>query len=201
MAPRWLPGTLALLACLAVPAGMLAPAAGGSRSRTLALITVKAPTVLHMSDSDIYCTVIKEGSTPAVACFHDPGGPTSKVRRGYALAAFDNFVAVEPPGSTKPVKSETEPSLASFPTITGGASHSKLVELSLNDGALVSGTHMAVAVETAKGGGNAIGVLFVDSKGDPIVGTSTVGISNHFITIVQVTGAMTSKVLWRHAVY
>ncbi len=60
---------------------------------------------------------------------------------------------------------------------------------------------MAVAVEPAAGGGNAIGVLYIDSKGHPIVGSFTVGISNKFVTIVKVTGASKSKRIFRHSVY
>ena len=44
--------------------------------------TFNAPTVLQMAGSDIYCTVIQEATGNAVACFHDPGGPTSNVRKG-----------------------------------------------------------------------------------------------------------------------
>jgi hypothetical protein len=73
--PRWLPGVrgAALLVAALAVAG---PAAAAK------VITVKAPTVLQMAGSDIYCTVIQEGSSPAVACFHDPGGPSSNVRKG-----------------------------------------------------------------------------------------------------------------------
>jgi hypothetical protein len=67
--------------------------------------------------------------------------------------------------------------------------------------AFVGGTHMAVVVAPAKGGGNAIGVLYLDGKGNAVVGTSTIGISNHAVTIVEVTGPTTTRVLYRHAVY
>jgi hypothetical protein len=198
MPSRWLMGALAPAVLLA-----FAPAAGASHARAASVITVKAATVLHMKGSDIYCTVLDESGAPgpAVACFHDPGGPTSNVRKGYAIVAFDDGVAVEPPKSNKPVKSKAEPSLGSFPKVTGGAAHSTVVDLGNGDGALVSGTHMAVAVEPAKGGGLAMGVLYIDSKGNPIKGTYTIGVSNHFVTIVQVANASGGQVVYRHAVY
>ena len=68
-------------------------------------------------------------------------------------------------------------------------------------GAFVSGTHMAIVVAPAKGGGNAIGVIYLDGKGNPVVGTTTIGISNNAVTIVKVTGPKTTKVLYKHAVY
>jgi hypothetical protein len=165
-------------------------------------MTVSAPTVLQMVGSDIYCTVIKETAGNAVACFHDPGGPTSNIRKGYAIAAFDEFVAVEPPGTTRPNKTVPQPrQLAGYPANKGGSQHRTVVKLNAGDGAYVSGTHMAVVVEPAKGGGNAIGVIYLDGKGNPVVGTSTIGISNHFVTIVKVTGPRSSKVVYRHSVY
>jgi hypothetical protein len=165
------------------------------------VITVKAPTVLQMTGSDIYCTVIKEGTGPAVACFHDPGGPSSNIRKGYAIAAFDRFVAVEPPGTTRPNKTVAQPSLKSYPARNGGSEHQAVVKLAEGDGAVVSGTRMVVVVEPAKGGGDAIGVIYLDGKGNPIPGTSTIGISNHFVTIVKVTGPGSTKVIYRHSVY
>ena len=165
------------------------------------LITVKAPTVLQMAGSDIYCTVIEEGAAPAVACFHDPGGPRSNVRKGYAIAAFDGFVAVEPPGTTHPNRTVAQPKLTTYPARKGGSAHRAVVKLSKGQGAFVSGTHMAIVVASAKGGGNAIGVIYVDGKGDPVIGTSTIGISNHAVTIVKLTGPRTSRVVYRHPVY
>ena len=187
-------------AIIAVSCLALAATGAGGATRT-AVITVKAPTVLQMAGSDIYCTVIKESIGNAVACFHDPGGPSSNVRKGYAIAAFDKFVAVEPPGTTRPNKTVPEPALSSYPANRGGSEHRTVVKLKTGDGALVSGTHMAIVVAPAKGGGNAIGVIYLDAKGNPVVGTSTIGISNHYVTIVKVTGPNTSKVLWRHSVY
>jgi hypothetical protein len=201
MASRWLKGALASGVPL-VLAVALAPVGGASEARAETIITVKAATVLHLKGSDIYCTVLNEGSPgPAVACFHDPGGPTSNVRKGYAVVAFESGVAVEPPNSNKPITSRKEPSLGAYPNVTGGAAHSNVVDLGTGDGALVSGTHMAVAVEPAKGGGLAMGVLYIDSKGNPIRGTFTIGVSNHYVTIVQVENASGGKVIYRHAVY
>ena len=131
-------------------------------------MTVNAPTVLQMAGSDIYCTVIKEATGNAVACFHDPGGPTSNVRKGYAIAAFDAFVAVEPPGTTRPDKTVPQPKqLAGYPSNKGGSRHRTVVPLNPGDGAFVSGTHMAVVVEPAKGGGNAIGRDLPRRQGQP----------------------------------
>jgi hypothetical protein len=195
--PRWLPGARRASPLVAAVAALAAAGHAGAAK----VITVKAPTVIQMAGSDIYCTVIQEGSAPAVACFHDPGGPSSNVRKGYAIAAFDGFVAVEPPGTTRPNKTVKEPGLTAYPAIKGGSEHRTVVKLSTGDGAFVSGTHMAVVVAPAKGGGNAIGVIYLDGKGNPVLGSSTIGISNNAVTIVKVTGPKSSKVLYKHAVY
>jgi hypothetical protein len=195
--PRWLPGARRAALLVAVATALSAAGPAGAAK----VITVKAPTVLQMAGSDIYCTVIQEGAAPAVACFHDPGGPSSNVRKGYAIAAFDEFVAVEPPGTTHPNKTVKQPRLAAYPASKGGSEHRTVLKLSSGDGAFVSGTHMAVVVAPAKGGGNAIGVIYLDGKGNPVVGSSTIGISNNSVTIVKVTGPKTSKVLYKHAVY
>jgi hypothetical protein len=190
---RWLVVAAASLA--------LAVTSAAAASRAANVVTVKAPTVVQMAGSDVYCTVIKESIGNAVACFHDPGGPTSNVRKGYAIAAFDRFVAVEPPGTTHPNKTVPEPALTRYPGNTGGSEHRNVIKLSPGNVALVSGTHMAIVVAPAKGGGTAIGVIYLDGKGNPVVGSSTIGISNHYVTIVKVTGPKTSKVLYRHSVY
>src|SRR5262249_14041422 len=148
---RWLTGAscVALVVCVALASTGVAGAAR--------VMKVDAPTVLQMAGSDVYCTVIKEPSGNAVACFHDPGGPTSKIRKGDAIAAFDQSVAVEPPGTTRPNKTVAQPKhLAGLPANAGGSRHSTVVKLGTGDGAFVKGTHMAVVVEPAKGGGNAI---------------------------------------------
>jgi hypothetical protein len=60
---------------------------------------------------------------------------------------------------------------------------------------------MAVFATPAIGGGNAIGVVYLNRRYQPLIGTYTVGISDHYVTIVEVTGAKTTKVVYRHAVY
>ena len=195
--PRWLPGARRAALLVAVATALSAAGPAGAAK----VITVKAPTVLQMAGSDIYCTVIGEGAAPAVACFHDPGGPSSNVRKGYAIAAFDEFVAVEPPGTTRPNKTVKQPRLTAYPANTGGSEHRTVVRLSKGDDVLVSGTHMGVVVAPAKGGGNAIGVVYLDGKGNPVPGSSTIGISNNAVTIVEVTGPKASKVIYKHAVY
>jgi hypothetical protein len=200
MSPRWLTrfgATTALLGAMAV-----VPAAIGGETRTSALITVRAPSFMHMAGSDIYCTVTKESQGPSVACFHDPGGPTSSVRKGWAIVTLDDLVGVDAPGSVTPAQYAREPSFAHIPRIAGGSAKKQILELAPGDGVLVGGTHMAVSVQSgASGGGNAIGVLYSDSKMDPIVGSYTVGISNHFVTIVQVTSGRATKRVFRHKVY
>ena len=84
---------------------------------------------------------------------------------------------------------------------TGRAAHSTLVNLALNDEAKVSGTNMAVIVTPAKGGGNAIGVVYLDGKGLPIAGSYVVGISNHYVTIVKVTAPSKAETVYRHSAY
>jgi hypothetical protein len=181
-------------AALALPAAAGAAPAGK-------VITVKASTVINMAGSDVYCTVNAASTGPGVACFHDPGGPSSNVRKGYAVAALDAGVVVEPPGSTKPVKQLANPSLSAFPKIPGGTAHPTLVTLARGDIALVGGSHMAIGVQPATAGGNAIGVFFLDGAGNLVAGTYTIGISNHYVTIVEIIGKDKTKTVWRHAVY
>jgi hypothetical protein len=163
--------------------------------------TVRPSSYLHMKGTDVYCTVLTETGGPVVACFHDPGGPTSSKRKGYAIAASDALAAVEPTGSNTPVVLKRQPSLAKLPIFGGGKAYKSIIDLGLNDVATVGGTHMAVLVTSATGGGNAIGVIYVDGNSNPVVGTYTIGISNHYVTIVQVTGPQKTKVTYRHAVY
>ncbi len=165
------------------------------------IITVKYDTVLHMNGTDVVCTVLKKGTSSSVACFHLPGGPSTNVRKGYAIAATEAWVAVEPSGSTTPVQLNSEPSFDSQPMFTGGVAHPTLVNLALNDEARIDGTNMAVIVTSAKGGGTAIGVIYLGGKGQPIVGSYVVGVSNHFVTIVKVTAPRKARTVYRHAVY
>jgi hypothetical protein len=154
-----------------------------------------------MKNSDIYCTVLTETVGPVVACFHDPGGPTSNKRKGYAIAAADSFVAVEPTGSNTPILVKKEPSLAKFAVVPGGKPSKSIIEVGLNDTAAVGGTHMEVLVTTANGGGNAVGIIYLDSKRAPVTGSYAVGISNHYVTVVKVTGPQKAKPVYQHAVY
>jgi hypothetical protein len=189
-----------LLVAAAVTVGLTVPSA--ALAAHTSTIVVKAPTVLNMAGSDIYCSLNPQtGSGPTVSCFHLPDPSTTK-RKGYATVASESFVAVTPPGTTKPNKLLPMPLLSSIPKITGGSPHGdRVIALNLRDGALVSGTHMVVTVQSAKDGGNAMGVIFVDSKGNPIPGSYSVGISNHYVTIVKVTENGTPTVVYRHSVY
>lgn len=182
---------LVLAAACAIPS-----VAGGAN-----VLTVKYDSVLHMNGTDVVCSVLRNGSSSTVACFHLPGGPSTTTRKGYAIAANEGVVAVEPSGSTTPVKVEREPSFDAQPMFTGGAAHSKLVNLALNGEVKIGGTNMAVIVTTAKGGGNAIGVIYLDGKEQPIVGAYVVGISNHYVTIVKVTGLSKAETVYRHSAY
>jgi hypothetical protein len=184
-------------ALLVLAAACVIPSVAGGAN----VLTVKHDTVLHMNGTDVVCSVLQNGTSSTVACFHLPGGPSTTVRKGYAIAANEGVVAVEPSGSTTPVKVAHEPSFDAQPVFTGGAAHPELVNLALDDEAKVSGTNMAVIVTPAKGGGNAIGVIYVDGKGQPIVGSYVVGISNHYVTIVKVTGPSKAQTVYRHSAY
>jgi hypothetical protein len=189
-------GPLLALALLAVAA--LPSAANAARASKT--ITVLPSTLIQMTGSDIYCSVLERSTGTIVACFHDPGGPTSSKSKGYAIAASDLFAGIERPGSTRTTILKSEPSLARVAVFSGGQSHKTLVQLGLDDVAAVGGTHMAVFVTTAKGGGNAIGVIYVDGSDNAVVGTYTAGISDHYVTLVKVVGVQKSKVVFRHAV-
>jgi hypothetical protein len=170
-------------------------------ARASKVVTVLPSTLVHMSGSDIYCTVLTEKGGPIVACFHDPGGATSSKRKGYAIAASDALAAAEPTGTNVPVLLKRQPSLAKVPAFSGGSAHKTILQVGLNDLVAVGGTHMAIIVTTAKGGGNAIGVVYLDGSNKPIVGTYTAGISNQYVSIVQVVSATKTKVTYRHTVY
>ena len=154
-----------------------------------------------MAGSDLYCTVLEASRKPIVACFHDPGGPNSPIRKGYAVIAEDELVGVEPSTSTKPVVLKRQPGLAKMPVFSGGHSSKAIIQLGLNDLAAVGGTHMAVVVTTAKGGGNAVGIIYLDGKNNPIPGTDAIGISNQFVTITRVVSLTKTTTVYRHAVY
>jgi hypothetical protein len=176
---------------------VLAQTAGAAHQNKV--ITVVPDTVIQLTGTDIYCTVVKSSVGSAVACFHDPSGPSGP-RKGYALAASDKFAAVEPQGSNTPVAEKLQPSLAGVASFSGGSASNTIVKLGLNDIAAVGGTHMAIFVSKAKGGGNAIGVIYLNGKDTPIPGTYTVGLSNQFITIVQFVTSTKTKVTYQHSV-
>jgi hypothetical protein len=180
---------------------MLALAGGlaTASARSASVITVKAPSELHLAGTDIYCTVGKAGTVTAIACSHFPKGPAGKPK-GLAVVSSDAVVVVESAG--KAIRTEHNPaSLAAISVITGGQASSSIVTLGLHQAAYISGTRMTVLVEPAKGGGNAIGVIFLDSKARPVPGSFSVGISNQFVTIIGVTAARAPKVVYQHTVY
>jgi len=165
-------------------------------------------TVLQMAGSDIYCSIAK-GRTRGtrvgpwrngVVCFHAPDGPHSDPK-GYVIVAFDSSVAVESSGTLTVRKLLTQPALSKYPVHEGGIEYPNVVSLDMGDAALVSDTHMAIVVVSAKGGGKAIGVICTDARGYLIVGTEIIGISNHFVTIAKATGAHASKIIYSHSVY
>jgi hypothetical protein len=146
--------------------------------------------------------VLKEAEIgTTVACFHDPGGPSSSVRKGWAVAAADKLVVVEPAGSTTAVKALREPSFGTVPAITGGATFHLLV-LNLRDVAEVAGTHMGVAAEPALGGGTGLVVADITRQGKFIVGTYGVGIGDHFVAITKASSPSPPlPVVYQHVVY
>ena len=124
-----------------------------------------------------------------MACFHLPGGPSTTARKGYAIAANEGVVAVEPSGEHDARQGRARAVVRRRADVQpAGRRTPQLVNLALDDEAKIGGTNMAVIVTPAKGGGNAIGVIYLDGKGQPIVGSYVVGISNHYVTIVKVTG-------------
>jgi len=178
----------------------LAAAQAADAARAAKLITVSPTTPLQMAGSDIFCTVVTENKAPLVACFHDPGGASSSVRKGYAIAATDGLVAVEPSKSNTPVFSKDQPSLAKVAVFSKGTASAKVITMNLGDVAAVGGTRMAIVVTTAKGGGDAMGVVYLDAKNHFVVGTYTVGISNTYVTVSRIDSQTKGTVVYRHAV-
>jgi hypothetical protein len=167
----------------------------------VAKTTLVAPqTLIQLAGTDTYCTVLKESVGPTVACFHDPGGPSSPVRKGYAIAAADKLVAVEPSGSTTPVKLFREPSFAKVPAFGPGRPTSMLV-MHPNDLVEVGGTHMGIAAKPGQGGGTGLVVAYLDGKGKFIVGSYGVAIGDHFVDIVKASPSQQLRVAYEHAVY
>jgi hypothetical protein len=184
----------------AVPATLAAALALVPVSAAAKQPTVASGAILRMGGSDIYCTVVKSGKV-TVACFHLPGGASSSKRKGWAIFGSDQYAGVTPPGTNTPKKLLFEPSFASVPAINGKPAHSQIIVMKLGDLAPVQGTHMGVYVSKAKGGGDAIGVIYLGKGGGPVTGEITAGISDHYVTLVKVTGANSTSVVYRHAVY
>jgi hypothetical protein len=196
-----LPPSARVWAPVAVLIAALVTAAACGASWTSDVIVVKPDSFVHLKGSDMYCTILKQGGTVGVACFHDPGGPRSNVRKGYATVATEKGVAVEPPGTNTPSAGYKQPSLKKFSPISGGSAHSRPIEVGDNAVIGISGTHMAVFTTPAIGGGTAIGVIYVDPRYRTLIGAYSIGISNHYVTMVQITGNNKTKVVYRHAVY
>jgi hypothetical protein len=188
-------------ALLAASAIALATADAAVPAPSASVITVKAPTLIRLAGTDIFCTVGTAGTTVAVACAHFPRGP-AKAPRGRAIVSSDALVAVEDAATTKPIKTARNPaSLAAVSPLTGGAAHRKPITLGLHQGAYVSGSRMTMLVEPARGGGNAIGVIFLNAHAAPVPGTYSVGISNHYVTIIKVTAAGAPSVFYEKPVF
>ena len=183
----------AAVALGAAPVAAAFPATG--------VIVVRPDTLLHLAGTDMFCTVLKQGALSGVACAHYPNAPRSSVPKGYSVVATEKGVVVEPPGGSTPVYGDAEPPFASQPTVSGGSPHKTPVTLGVDELAAVGGTHMAVFATPAVGGGSALAVVYLNGRYQPLIGTYTIGISNHYVTVVQVTGAKTTKVVYRHAVY
>ena len=186
------------LAAAAVALGAVPAAAGAPAT---AVIVVRPDTLLHLAGTDMYCTVLKQGAVSGVVCAHYPGAPHSSVPKGYSVVATEKAVAVEPPGGRTPVYGDAEPPLGSEAAVAGGSPHRAPVTVGVDELAAVGGTHMAVFATPAVGGGSAIAVVYLNARYQPLVGTYTIGISNHYVTVVKVTGATTTSVVYRHAVY
>jgi hypothetical protein len=183
---------------LLVSAAVFMPAQAAEASKTT---VVKPNTLIRLAGTDTYCTVLREsGIGPTVACFHDPGGPTSPVRKGWAIAVADPLAVVEPAGSNKPVKAVREPSFAKVPPFKGGKAIGGLV-LHLHDLAEVSGTHMGIAAEPGQGGGVGLVVADIDGKGNFITGSYGAAIGDHFVTITKASPKQQLLVVYQHAVY
>ena len=182
----------------AVAALGLMAVSGASAARPT---TVGAGSILRLTGTDIYCTVVKSGKTVTIACFHLPTGSASHKPKGWVIFGTDTYVGVTPPGTNRPKKVLPEPSFAGEPVISGPISGSKLLQIGVGDLAPVHGTHMGIYVSKAKGGGSAIGIVYLGPKDGPVAGEITAGISNHAVTLVRVASPTSSSVIYRHAVY
>jgi hypothetical protein len=176
---------------------LLAPVASARESGVL---VVKPSTILRLSGTDMYCSVYSQSGTTGVVCLHLPNGPASKSGKGYEMLATEKGVVVLPPKATRPSKAYAEPSLASLAKIAGGKAHTKTVTIAGNDVVGIGGTHMAVYSTPKVGGDAGIGVIYVDPKYRLVVGSYTGAITDRYVTVIEITGASKSKVIYRHAV-
>jgi hypothetical protein len=173
----------------------------GPAAHATKITVVKPDSLIHLQGTDTYCTVLRQrviGVT--VACFHDPGGPSSAVRKGWAIGVADSIVVVEPAGSNAVVKAMKEPSFAKVPAFKGGAALSRVV-LHLHDLAEVAGTHMGIAAEPGEGGGAGLVVADLDGKGKFIVGSYGAAIGDHFVAITKASPSQQLLVVYHHPVY
>lgn len=183
---------VAALAALAISAGSLA----SSSSSQGKAITIRTETVVHLASTTIYCTLIKGNN---IACFHLNNSLDKRV--GYAIVAGEKLVAVEPTGSNKPVWLRQVSLPAGIPVFKGGQAHGKTsIDMRVGDVAYVAKTHMGIIATTAKAGGSAIGVVYLDSHKNPIAGTYAIGISDHYVTVGQFISARKNKQIYRHVV-
>jgi len=170
-------------------------------ARQSSVLVVKPYTVLRLAGTDMYCTVYSQGGTTGVVCLHLPNGPTAKSGKGYEMVATEKGVVIVAPGATKPSKAYAEPSLSTLARIVGGAPHAKTVTIAGNDVVGVSGTHMAVYSTPNVGGNAGIGVIYVDPAYRQVVGSYTGAITNKYVTVIEISGAKATKVIYRHSVY
>jgi hypothetical protein len=182
----------------AVSVLLLAPVAS---ARQNGVLVVKPSTILRLSGTDMYCSIYSQSGITGVACLHLPNGPTSKSGKGYQILATEKGVVVLPPGANKPSRAYAEPSLTSLAKIAGGDPHAKTLTIAGNDVVGISETHMAVYSTPKVGGDAGIGVIYVDPKYRLVVGSYTGAITDKYVTVIEITAAGKSKVIYRHAVY
>jgi hypothetical protein len=186
----------AALAAIVTAALALASVAAASKQ-----VTVGAGSIVRMTGSDIYCTVVKTGASTTVACFHLPGGASSSKRKGWAIFGSDQYAGVTPPGTNTPKKLLPEPSFASVPKASGRVTKSQFILVGPGDLAPVRGTHMGIYVTKTTSGGDVIGVIYLGPHGNPVAGEITAGIGNQYVTLVKVSGSGSPSLIYRHTVY
>jgi hypothetical protein len=164
------------------------------------MTTVRPQTLLQMTGSDLYCTVLGLNGAPVVSCFHDPGGTRSSRRKGYAIAAGDELVGVEPTGSHTLIFFRLEPPQASAGFAGGAAKGDELVHLNQGDVVAMGGTHLLIGVKQFADAGKSVVVEFTDAHGDAIDGAYCIAISNRDVVIAKKTGS-TYHTVYEHHVY